>query len=144
LVAYHNVDRQDIIILDRGPFDSLAWMSVLQKRNQLDAEEFTTIASFARHPKWFTLISRINLFTCSPRVSLERELQLKLTLGQGTAMNEEMLTALLGQYEALADAHPDDPLRQFDTSLTPGPLSTALPIAQDIMDLMERPINANG
>ena len=53
LVAYHNIDRPDLIILDRGPFDSLAWMTVLCGNGQLDVDELNTIKP--RFPIWVEL-----------------------------------------------------------------------------------------
>ena len=64
IVAYHNVDRQHLVILDRGPFDSLAWMALLMNRGDLKKEDFEKIRDFALLPHWFERISMIYLFTC--------------------------------------------------------------------------------
>lgn len=141
LVAYHNVDRHDLIILDRGPFDSLAWMNLLNKQNKLQADELKIIEAFALHPKWFSLISRVYLFTCKPAMSLQRELESKLTHGAGTAMNEGMLQSLLEEYEVVHGQLNSYPVQKHDTTETEGPLATAEPIAQDILTLMEEAAN---
>ena len=137
LVAYYNVEKHDLIILDRGPFDSLAWMNLLKNRGELTPDELRKIEDFALHPKWSQLVSRVCLFKCDPKVSLKRELETKLTHGPGTAMNEGMLGDLLGQYEALGTRLTDDRLRPYDTSKTSGPLETAEPIVRDILSIME-------
>lgn len=143
LVAYYNVERPDLVVLDRGPFDSIAWMRMLQKDGTLAVEGLKIIEQFALHPQWFRLINRIYLFTCSPEVSLERENQSKLTRQGGTAMNEPMLRKLLEEYthehDELKTVHP---VRQIDTSATHGPLETAYPIALDMLNLLEGKSNA--
>lgn len=52
LVAYYNVDRPHLVILDRGSFDSLAWMGLLKNMNKLEEDEYNVIKDFALHPKW--------------------------------------------------------------------------------------------
>ena len=138
LVAYHNVDKYDLIILDRGPFDSLAWMNLLHKRGELKREELEIIERFALHPQWAKLVSRVFLFTCEPSVSLSRELETKLTHEPGTAMNKEMLCALLAEYEELGNRLTEYPIKKYDTSdETKGPLETAEPIVWDVIKLLQ-------
>ena len=135
LVAYNNVDPQDLVILDRGPFDSLAWMGLLRDRGELKNEEYKVIRNFALHEKWLSCISRIYLFTCSPDVSLERENEVKLISRPGTAMNADMLTELLRQYESLKEEQTQCPLFPVDTTDSSSPLDTALKIANDLIAL---------
>jgi len=139
LVAYHNVDRQDIVILDRGPFDSLGWMRLLRDSGGLSQEEYDTIEGFALHPKWWNLVSRVFLFTCSPDVSMERELDSKLTHEPGTAMNTKTLQALLDQYERLHEEYSEQcPVYRIDTSQTTGPLESAKTIVEEVLGVMEQ------
>lgn len=135
LVACHGVEPCDIVILDRGPFDSLAWMRVLKDEGKLDDDEYRRIEDFARHPKWDGLVKRVCLFTCKPETSLEREHETKLIRGEGTAMNEEMLGKLHGHYESLKSENKS--VRAFDTDNGDGPRDTARKIVDDILDLME-------
>ncbi|MCH9052509.1 MAG: hypothetical protein IIA72_15780 [Proteobacteria bacterium] len=135
LVAYNNVDPHDLVILDRGPFDSLAWMGLLRDRGELKDDEYKVIKNFALHNKWLSCISRIYLFTCRPDVSLERENEVKLISRPGTAMNTNMLTELLQQYENLKEEQTQCPLFPVETSDTTSPLGTALEIANDLIAL---------
>lgn len=137
LVAYHNVDQSDLVILDRGPFDSIAWMSLLHERDELDDYEFKIIRDFALHPKWSRLIGRLYLFTCQPSTSLDRELNVKLTHGPGVAMNLEMLASLLSEYQKLRNELSSYPVLTFDTTQSTGPLETAKQIAADVLTLLE-------
>ena len=63
LVACHSAEPCDLVILDRGPFDSLAWMRLLRDRNELSDDEYDRFERFARHPKWAGIGLRLYLFT---------------------------------------------------------------------------------
>lgn len=135
LVAYNNVDPHDLVILDRGPFDSLAWMALLRDQGDLTEDEYDIIRNFALHKKWMSCISRIYLFTCTPKVSLERENLAKLISRPGTAMNPDMLAKLLKQYKKLENEKNLDQLKSVNTSTTTSPLGTAFDIADDLIKL---------
>ncbi len=136
LVAYYNVDHHNLIILDRGLHDSLAWMGLLHKRQDqnLDEREFAVFKDYAVHTRWVSLISRLYLFTCSVKDSLHREHDAKLTRRTGTAMNEEMLGALLREYEQLGSAW-QEPYK-VHTSAKTTPLGTSYELAVDILGLL--------
>lgn len=137
LVAYFNVDRQDLVILDRGPFDSLAWMGVLNQNGDLTDEDLSTIKNFALLPKWASTINRIYLFTCNPDVSLDREHNFKLTRRAGIAMNPTMLTHLLEHYKTLEQELKNYPVIRIDTTASTKPIDTARNIVVDIIEICE-------
>lgn len=141
LVSYYNIDRQHLIILDRGPFDSLAWMSLLKKMNKLTDEEYEIIEKFALHPKWLSLISRVYLFTCKPSVSLDREHQSKLIRAPGTAMNPKMLEGILTEYKSLKKKMKVVPLYDVTTSKNTTPRETSYEITSDILKIFETKIH---
>lgn len=136
LLAYHNVDRHDLVILDRGPFDSLAWMKVLRKENEITHEEYKTIENYIMLGKWAGLMKKIFIFTCSPEVSLKRENKEKLIDRPGIAMNEGRLSSLLEQYENLKNelTQKSFPVRKIDTTNDTTPQSTAYEIASEILE----------
>jgi len=138
LVAYHNVDHHHLVIMDRGPFDSIAWMGLLQKRDKLDSEECSIIRGFALHRRWASLISRIYLFECDPSVSLCRENESKLTTKSGTAMNENLLKELRAEYHRLADELSSYPVKRVTTSKSTTPRATSFELAGDIVDLAKK------
>lgn len=138
LVSYYNVDTPDVIMLDRGIFDSLAWMGLLQYRGVLSRQEAEIIRRFALHPRWAMLVSRLYLFICRPEVSLARETASKLTMEGGTAMNPDLLAVLLGQYEQLADKLGEQyPVRRIDTTEPGPPQVTAYHVVRDILQTWE-------
>ncbi|MCI0524195.1 MAG: ATP-binding protein [Acidobacteria bacterium] len=137
LVAYHNIDHHHLIIMDRGPFDSLAWMGLLYREEKLEKEELEIFRSFALQKRWANLIQRVYLFKCSPDVSLKREQDSKLTRGRGTAMNKVMLSALIQEYGEIEKELKEYPIQTIDTSEKTTPLSTAYELAQDLIGTFE-------
>ena len=141
LVAYFNVDHQDLIILDRGPYDSLAWLGLLKKQsedeNKLTDKEFEILRDFAVNTRWSALFSRVYLFECSVETSLARENESKLTQEPGTAMNEAMLTALLREYKAMKQEFKGNRLFPVATSYETTPQTTSYELALDILGLFE-------
>ena len=136
LDAYYNIDQPDLVILDRGPFDSLAWLKLLRNKGELEAEAFEKMRAFALLPLWTNLISRIYLFSCDPDVSLDRENSAKLTRRSGTAMNTEMLTTLRDQYDQLGEELDSYPVVTIDTSETTDARGTSFRIATDLLELL--------
>ncbi len=139
LDAYYNVEQPDLIILDRGPVDSLAWLQHLHEDGKLSKKELDTLRNFALLPLWRDLMSGIYLFTCTPEVSLKRENEAKLTRREGRAMNPEMLGGMLDQYKALPDKLQPEPVAvtTVDTTETTTPISTSFQIAEGILSLFE-------
>lgn len=143
LVAYYNVDRHHLIVLDRGPFDSLAWMLWLQQRGDLNQDDYSIMKRFALFPKWNDLISRVYLFTCSPQVSLSRENQMKLISKDGVAMNVSCLSSLLSIYEDVKRDVRQDQIVPIDTSSEGNTAKqNAGTIAEDILEIFEDAIKA--
>lgn len=137
LLAFHNVEPHDLVILDRGPFDSLAWMRVLKSQNEISEDEYTVIKNYAMLDKWAKVVKRIFLFTCTPDISLKRENDSKLITRPGTAMNSDMLSALLEQYNSLADELKDYPVKEIDTSQKTTPLDTSYVVACDLLEFLK-------
>lgn len=144
LVGCYNVDKYHIVILDRGPFDSLAWMRLLLEDGKLNKEDYNTILGFVTLDKWKNLVKRIYLFTCDPKVSMKRELDAKLIRLPGAVMNKNMLASLKTQYELLKkELNSENSLYPVDTTNTKSPLDTAYPLAVDIINIMESQLGEN-
>ena len=139
LLAYHNVDSPDLIILDRGPFDSLAWMAMLRDKGAISLDDYNTIKKYATLEKWANLVSKLFVFVCSPQVSLERENESKLTTATGTAMNKEMLTTMFAEYESLTGEfkiYPTIPTIKVDTTSGTTQKETAYTVSREILDTL--------
>lgn len=137
LDAYYNVEQPDLVILDRGPFDSLAWLRHLNEKGELADEDLETLERFALLPLWTGQMSAIYLFTCDPKISLARENEAKLTRREGRAMNPERLSDMRKQYEALGPDLKPYPVTRIDTTHTTSPIGTSFSIAEDIIKLFE-------
>lgn len=144
LLACFNVNMPDLVFLDRGPFDSLAWMNMLagEQDARLTTEELSTIERFAVHPKWASLVDRVFLLTCEPGVSLQRENRSKLVELPGTAMNEPTLARLLEAYSdlpgRLGELNGDSPPEVFsaDTSNEMEPARLAARVVEEILHVI--------
>ena len=82
------------------------------------------------------MVSRIFVFVCTPETSLDREHASKLTTARGIAMNEEMLAAVLEQYESLIEELVDYPIKKIDTSNGKTPKETAYMVAREVLDTL--------
>ena len=137
LLAYHNIDDPDLIILDRGPFDSLAWMAVLRQQDKISKDEYDTIRKYATLGKWADMVAKIFIFVCTPEISLKRENESKLTAAPGIAMNEKMLGQVLEQYKALANELDEYPIQKIDTSEETTPKGTAYMVASEVLKTLD-------
>lgn len=145
LIGYHNVDKHNLVILDRGPFDSLAWMNLLKDKGELDDDELSRIERFALHPKWTNLINRLYLFTCSPEESMNREHASKLVKLAGSAVNKDFLSRLLNQYQALEKrlkGEYGEKILPIDTTSGSSPKMSAFTIAEDVVRVFEAKLSA--
>lgn len=141
IIGYHYVDKHHLVILDRGPFDSLAWMTLLKEKGDLTADEYDRIERFALHPKWADLIDRLYLFTCSPDKSMERELSLKLIKSEGSALNPDILGGLLKEYQALQnrlEAQYSGKIKKIETTENSTPKLSAYQVAEDVLSIFEQ------
>jgi predicted NUDIX family phosphoesterase len=138
LVAFNSVERYNIILLDRGPFDALAWMRLLEAEEKLSPTDRVAIERYALLPKWVGMIDVAFLFTCDPNTSLSRELARMLTSTPGRAMNQETLGQLLGHYgDVQRELESKYRVEAFDTTTGTSPKSMAFRVASEILAIAE-------
>lgn len=142
LLSCQHPEPYDLVVLDRGVFDSLAWMRLLRDhRGELTEKQYCAIEGFALHPKWADIVGRICLFTCAPETSMKREHETKLIVREGTAMKSGMLEELRRQYDILGDAFASNyPIRKFSTENGAKPRDTGGEIVDDILQLLEEKV----
>ncbi|EFL26696.1 conserved hypothetical protein [Streptomyces himastatinicus ATCC 53653] len=141
LSAYYDDSRSDLIILDRGCFDSVAWNELQRKKDVMGENEAKVIRDFALHPMWAGFISKLYLFTCEPEVSLERETAATLTTLEGRTMNRETLSELLREYRELRDSLNTYPLMVIDTTAPGTPQESGYKVAEDIVQIWEEKLS---
>jgi predicted NUDIX family phosphoesterase len=85
----------EILILDRGLFDSLSWLSMMEKMGRLRKEERKAIEDFLLIADWRKRIAGVIVMTASPEDSMERERGLLPVEASGSIMNEEVIRQML-------------------------------------------------
>lgn len=84
-------DDPDVLILDRGVFDSIIWLRLLEDLRRLGNEERARIEDFLLLDRFAKRISGVVLMTAKPSVALQREQGLLPVKATGSIMNEEVL-----------------------------------------------------
>lgn len=128
--------RYEAVILDRGLFDATAWLHWFEAKGQLEDEShLKAFTAFLQLRKWSSLVQRVFVFFCSPRVALERELHGKLSTKPGLVVSGDFLAELCAAYEC--DCYEED----FDIATVETDAftqrSVAFAVAQQIFDRIE-------
>lgn len=82
----------DIVILDRGFFDTLCWFEWQKKEGYLRDEDFERFNGFFTSPRFRMMVDLVIMFDASPETSLNREYKNLLTRKGGSVMRESVLT----------------------------------------------------
>jgi predicted NUDIX family phosphoesterase len=90
LIANIETDT-DLIIVDRGIFDALVWLTLQNQRGEVTDTETKTIEAFLLLDRWRTLIDLAVVMNVSAKEAMERENNQRITSKPGTIMNEEVL-----------------------------------------------------
>lgn len=88
----------DLVLLDRGLFDVTCWMSLLEDRGKITPGEKEAIQNFFLLKRWTDLTDVVVLVTVDPEMALQREHRDRLSMAQGQAMNQEVLSEINGVY----------------------------------------------
>jgi len=90
-----NVETEtDLIIVDRGLFDALVWLTLQEKRGELTGNKARTIESFLLLERWRTLIDLAVIMNVSAEEALSRETSPRITRKGGSIMNLDVLRAI--------------------------------------------------
>lgn len=103
-VYYGNSDV-DVIIADRGIFDSLCWFQWFKHKKYIDNSDYNTIIDFLTLKKWVSYIDLVYVFTAKPEVSIQREYANLLTRKPGSIMNEKTLKEYLKAINTTIDTY---------------------------------------
>jgi predicted NUDIX family phosphoesterase len=86
----------DILILDRGLFDSICWLTMMERLSRIRSDELSVIEKFLRINDWKDRITAVVVMTAAPADSLEREKgYLPVEGAAGSIMNIEVLRKML-------------------------------------------------
>src|SRR5216684_8247444 len=85
-------DDPEILILDRGLFDSIAWLEMMERLARIRREERETAERFLLLPDWRKRISGVVVMLASPTDAMQREQgDLPVEGASGSIMNEAVL-----------------------------------------------------
>ena len=142
LEGRYGADKYDLVIMDRGLFDALAWFELLQGRDDVTGEECSVIQNFLMIEHWHQFVDMVFLFKTDPDTSLERENRGKLIGEPGLTMNPQFLVDLNGAYQTISDKYSSQfrNLQIVDTGQGQNTTlqSTAFQVAEKIIHLMEQ------
>ena len=85
----------NVIIFDRGIYDSIVWLHYLAEEHKLDNDKFATIRDFFLLARWRRAIDLVIEVRTKPQKSLEREFKDSLTDIPGRIMNMQVLDKYL-------------------------------------------------
>jgi predicted ATPase len=101
--------RYELVLLDRGLFDAVAWLHLFAEKGQLeDGNHQKTFTDFLRLKKWLSLVRQVFVFFCSPATALTRELAGKLSAKPGRVVTEPFLRDLRRAYETACGSYEND------------------------------------
>lgn len=108
----------DVIMCDRGIFDSICWFQWMLNRKHMDKESYESLIKYLTMDKWKTVIDLIFMFSCSPGKSIEREHKDLLTKKPGSIMNEIVLSDYVSAMLATRQKYSNSfrCIRDIDTS----------------------------
>ena len=86
------IDKVDIIIADRGIFDSLCWFEWQLSKRYLDPDNYKALKQFLTMKFWRRYVDLIYVFKVEPEISMEREYANLLTRKTGSIMNKNILS----------------------------------------------------
>lgn len=98
-------DNVDIIISDRGLFDSLCWFEWLNKNEKLDDKTYTTLTDFVLMDLWKKQLDLVYVFKVDPKTSIKREYANLLTEKRGSIMRESVLSSFNNSIDTIVQKH---------------------------------------
>ncbi len=99
--------RVNVVILDRGLFDTLVWINFHASRGSVSRGELEVIESFLLLERWTSRIDIVAALSVSPTVSIQREFKDQITDLQGSVMNTETLNGYKTSLERSLEKYKD-------------------------------------
>jgi predicted NUDIX family phosphoesterase len=111
-------DDPQILILDRGIFDSLCWLAMMEQLSRIRKVDREKIENFLLIDDWRNRISGVVVMTSSPEDSLKRESgHLPVPRAIGSIMNPEVLEKMRSTTNDVAKKHENNfRIFRIDTS----------------------------
>ena len=141
-------DDPQILFLDRGIFDSICWMTMMERISRIRRDERELIQKFLLIDDWKKRISAVFVMLVSPSDAMKREQGVLPVEGTGgSIMNPEILQQIKEINEECVDQLGKD-FRIFSVNTSDGetkenPERTAEVVAEAILGLIEAQLEEN-
>ncbi len=99
--------ESDILIVDRGLFDSLIWLTLQKNRGELTDDEFKRFENFVLMDRWKRLFDTTVVLNVSSAIALDREQKGHISRSSGSVMNKNFLNTLNEAVSHAADNYQD-------------------------------------
>lgn len=133
-------DDPDILILDRGLFDAICWLTMMDRLSRLTTVAREAVEDFLLIEEWRSRITGVFVMVASPEEALHREHGYLPVVGDGSIMNMEVLKQILNTTEQCVERFKNKfRLFRIDTSLgeTKNPKRTAELVAETALGWIE-------
>ena len=130
----------DVVIMDRGLYDVLAWMRWLEKSGQMKAEDRKVIDAFITLDLWVDMIDLVFVMKVSPAEALEREFKDQVTRRLGTIMNDETLSAFNSALDEMWKDKSDNRFVEVD-STGEAPQDTSYKVVKSTLKALDQAID---
>ena len=138
-------DDPQILFLDRGLFDSICWLTMMEKLSRIRQEDRETIQKFLSIDDWRKRVSAVFMMLSSPSDAMKREQSVLPVVGEGgSIMNVDILRQVKAVNEECAELLRQD-FRIFQINTSEGetrdnPKRTAEVVADLVIGLIEEHI----
>lgn len=141
-------DDPQILFLDRGIFDSICWMTMMERISRIRRDERELIQKFLLIDDWKKRISAVFVMLVSPSDAMKREQGVLPVEGTGgSIMNSEILQQIKEINEECVDQLGKDfriyPVNTSDGETKENPERTAEVVAEAILGLIEAQLEEN-
>lgn len=135
-------DDPDVLILDRGLFDAVNWLAVMERIARIRPSERAVIERFLLMNDWQQRVTGVIVMTASPRTSMAREQGcLPVDGASGSIMNEDVLQQTLETTRETIDRL-SPPFRVVTIDTTEAePRETAERVAHTVLELIEEQLD---
>lgn len=131
----------DILILDRGIFDALSWLSMMEKMGRLRKEEREAIEKFLLIPDWRERVAGVVVLKAAPEDAMEREMSTLPVIGRGgSIMNTDVIKQMAANTNQCMNRFRNQfKLYEVDTSKASGstPKKTAEVVGDLVLSIIE-------
>lgn len=131
----------EIVLIDRGIFDAVTWLRLLERLKRLKPDERRAVEEFVLLEDWRKRISQVFLLTVNPAEALAREEGLLPISVLGSIMNIEVLTQTkCNALQCAEELEPYFNIKTIDTSKKDSAAVTRK-VADMVLDSIESHLN---